>query len=565
MISIRKIGVIGKTYLHLNRYRQILGVFIKYGFGDLVETLHVDRYIKIGLKLISKDDVKGIEKRSRAERVRMALEELGPTFIKFGQILSSRPDLIPVDFISELSKLQDKVPSFSFEEAKKIIENEFDTSLSVLLHSFEEKPIASASLGQVHRAKLMDGNEVAVKVQRPGIKKTIEIDLEILLYLATLAQRYVEELALQKPVKIVEEFARTLERELDYSIEAANMQRMADYFLEDHTVCIPKVYRELTTGCVLTAEYIDGIKISEKDKLEKSGIDVGLITKRGAEILLTQIFENGFFHADLHAGNMFVLPENVICFVDFGMTGLVDRKTRDNFVDLIDNIIHKDEVKTTEVILKITEWEEEPNRQHMEEDVADFTSKHLYKPLKDIQIGKLIQELMELAARHRLRIPANVFLMFKTVGVVEGLALSLDPDFNMIQHTEPFIRRIKLARFGPKRMTDEFIRISSELMTFFHQFPKDTMEILRLIKQRKITLRFEHHGLENMLTTHDQISNRISFSIIIAALLIGSALIVNANTPPLVYGISLIGIIGFVTAAVMGLWLLIAIIKKGML
>jgi ubiquinone biosynthesis protein len=386
-----------------------------------------------------------------------------------------------------------------------------------------------------------------------------------MLHLATLMERHIEELALQRPVKIVEEFARALEKEMDYAIEASSMERVASQFLDDDTVYIPKVYRELTTCCVLTAEYVNGIKISDIDKLKKAELDIGTITKRGADFLLKQVFENGFFHADLHPGNMFVLPENVICFIDFGMTGSVDQQTRDDFVDLMDNIIHQNESKTTETILKLTYWDEEPDIRRLEEEVADFMAKHFYKQLKDIEISKLMQELLELVSRHTLRIPSNIYLMMRALGVVEGVALLLDPAFDMIAHTEPFIRRIKLARYSPQRVASDILRVSSELMQFLHQFPKDTMEIMRLVRQRKITLRFEHQGLENMLATHDQISNRISFSIIIAALLIGSALIVISEIPPMIYGISLIGIIGFLAAAIMGIWLLIAILKKGRL
>jgi ubiquinone biosynthesis protein len=343
------------------------------------------------------------------------------------------------------------------------------------------------------------------------------------------------------------------------------MERVASQFLDDETVYIPKVYRELTTCCVLTAEYVSGIKISDTKKLEQAGLDISIITKRGADFLLKQVFENGFFHADLHPGNMFVLPENIICFIDFGMTGSVDQQTRDDFVDLMDNIIHQNESKTTETVLKLTYWDEEPEIRQLEEDIADFMAKHFYKPLKDIEISKLMQELLELASRHALRIPSNIYLMMRAIGVVEGVALLLDPNFDMIGHTEPFIRRIKLARYSPQRVASDIMRMSSELMQFLHQFPKDTLEIMRLVRQRKITLKFEHQGLENMLATHDQISNRISFSIIIAALLIGSALIIISETPPMIYGISLIGIIGFLAAAIMGIWLLVAILKKGRL
>lgn len=247
MLSIRKIGVIGRTYRHLNRYRQILAILFKYGFGDLVELLKIDQYIEVGLQIISRKRRDPVEKLTRAERIRLAFEELGPTYIKLGQILSTRPDLIPSEFIQELSKLQDDVPAFPFTEVKEIVETELGQPMETLFDGFDEVPLAAASIGQVHKARLKDGDEVAVKVRRPGIKKIIEVDLEIMLHLATLMERHIEEIALHRPVKIVEEFARTLEKETDYTIEASNMERFARKFLGDPTVFIPKVFHDSTT------------------------------------------------------------------------------------------------------------------------------------------------------------------------------------------------------------------------------------------------------------------------------------------------------------------------------
>jgi ubiquinone biosynthesis protein len=316
---------------------------------------------------------------------------------------------------------------------------------------------------------------------------------------------------------------------------------------------------------VLTTEFVDGIKVSLLDRLDENGYDRQLITRRGADILLTQIFEHGFFHADPHPGNLFVLPNNVVCLLDFGMMGTVDRKTRESFVELVDAVVRRDEPRTTQVMLKLTLWDEEPDMRLLGKDVADFMGEHLYKPLKDIQIGRLLQNLLELAAHHRLRIPPEIFLMMKALSTVEGVGLMLDPDFDMIAHAEPFIKQVKLSRFSPKRLGSDALSIFAQYMDFVQEFPKDLLEITRTIRQKKFTFMLELKSMESMLHTHDQISNRISFSIIIAALIIGSALIVISKTPPLFYGISLIGIIGFLAAAVMGIWLLVAIIKKGRL
>ena len=565
MFSIRKIGVIGRTYRHLQRYRQILTVLFKYGFGDLVEVLKIEQYIEIGLKMISRKRRDRLEKLSRAERVRLAFEELGPTFIKLGQILSTRPDLIPVDFINELSKLQDMVPPCSFDEASNIIEMELGSPPEKLFDFIEKTPLASASIGQVYKARLKDGEEVVIKVQRPGIRKIIEVDLEIMFHLATLMEKHIEEMDLYRPVKIVEEFARTIEREIDYNIEASNMERFAGEFLDDSTVYIPKVFRDTTTSRVLTMEFVDGIKVSEIDKLDKAGLDRKIIISRGADLYLRQVFDHGFFHADPHPGNIYVLPNNVICLFDYGMVGSVDLQTREDFVDLIDHVVHKDPAGATQALLKLTIYDEDPDIRMLEREVSEFLGQHLYKPLKDIQIGKMLHHLLEMASRHRLRIPPDIFLMMKVFSSIEGVGLMLDPDFDMIKQAAPFIERVKSARFHPKRIAGDIVTLVAELLKFIHQFPKDALDITRLIKQQKLSIRFEHKGFEPVLYTYNQISNRISFSIVIAALIIGSALIVFAKTPPLFHGLSIIGIIGFISAALMGVWLLVAILRKGRL
>jgi len=565
MLSIRKIGVIGRTYRNLNRYRQILAVLLKYGFGDLLELLKLDQYVAAGLQLISKKQPIKVEKLTRPQGLRMALEELGPTYIKLGQILSTRPDLIPVDFLQELSKLQDKVPPFPAPAARKIIETELGAMLENLFAQFDDTPLASASIGQVHRAQLQDGREVALKVQRPGIQKVIEVDLEIMLHLATLMEHHIEELAFHRPIKIVEEFARTLEKELDYLLEAANMERAALNFSDDPSTYIPAVFRELSTTRVLTTECVKGIKVSNIEQLDVAGLDRKLITSRGADILLRMIFEHGFFQADPHPGNIFVLPDNVICLIDFGMVGSVDRQTRETFVDLLDGIVKKDASKVSNVLLQLTDWEEEPDSRAFEIDVTDFMAYHLFRPLKDVRIGKLLHHLLELASRHRLRIPPNIFLMMKSMTTVEGVARMLDPEFDLFSRAAPFIRSVLMERYSPQRLSTDAFQMTADLIKFTRRFPQDLLDIARLARRQQLCLKIEDRGLERTLSTHDQISNRLSFSIIIAALIIGSALIVISEIPPLFYGISLIGIIGFTAAALMGIWLLVAILRKGRL
>jgi len=565
VLSIRKIGVLGRTYRHLNRYRQILGILFSYGFGEIIELLKIDLYLDIGLQMISKNRGDRIEKLSRAERIRMAIEELGPTYIKLGQVLSTRPDLIPAEFITELTRLQDDVPPFSFDETEKIILSEFGVPFDVLFEFLEKTPVASASIAQVYRAESRDGEILAVKVQRPGIKRIIEVDLEIMLHLATLMERHIEEFALHRPVRIVEEFTKVLENEIDFMIEAASMERIAAMFLNDPAVYIPKVFRDKSSSLVLTMEMVEGIKITHVEAIEKAGLDRRLLTVRGADVCLKQIFQYGFFHADPHPGNIYALAGNVICLLDFGMVGTVDQRTREDFVEMVDSVVHHHPSRAVQVLLRITEWDKEPDLREFEKNVSEFMGRHLYKPLRDIKIGRLLQHLLEISAAHGLRIPADIFLMLKALGTVEGIALVLDPEFDMVSHAAPYIRKVKLSRLHPDRIAGDVLQLASQLMDFLGQFPQDILEIGRLIRQQKLTVKIEQTGLNTLLATQDQISNRIAFSIIIAALIIGSALIVISETPPLVYGISFIGFIGFIAAALMGIWLLVAIIRKGKL
>jgi ubiquinone biosynthesis protein len=281
--------------------------------------------------------------------------------------------------------------------------------------------------------------------------------------------------------------------------------------------------------------------------------------------VLKQAFDNGFFHADPHPGNIFVLSDNVICMVDFGMMGIVDRRTREDFIDLIDSVVRQHEARATQVLLNLTDWEEQPDIRTLEREVADFMGRHLYKPLKDMEIGKLLQDLIELTIRFRLRISPEIFLMIKALSAVEGVGRTLDPEFDLIAHAAPFIKQIKLERFAPQRISADVFDMMARLLQFVQQFPKDLMDLSSMIRQRRLSFQLEHKGLETLLATQDQTSNRMSFAIIIAALIIGSALIVISEIPPLVYGISLIGIIGYLVAAIMGIWLLVAIIKKGRL
>ena len=565
MLSIRKISAAGLSYRHFARYRQIITVFFKYGFEDVLGVFKMDKYLAGGLRLVSRKRRDLMANYSRFERLRMALEELGPTFIKLGQALSMRPDFVSVEFINELTKLQDMVPPCEFSAIKPIIESEFQCDLSDLFEYFDPTPLASASIGQVYKARLKDGRTAAVKVQRPDLDHLVAVDLGIMYHLAAVSEKNIEEVSFIRPVTIVEEFARTIFKELDYTIEADHLERFARNFFGDPTVHIPEVYRELTTRRVLTMEFIDGVKASDTRYLDAAGMDKQLITRRGAHLLLTQTFDHGFFHADPHPGNIFILPDHVIAMLDFGQVGAVDQQSKEDFVDLIDAVVHQNPFKATRQLLKITLWDQKPDLRRLEKDVAEFIGKHLYKPLKELNISTLVQDLLYLVSRYQLRIPPDIFLMMKALGTIEGIARQLDPDFDMIEQATPFIKQIKLDRLKPQRLGDDLYTLTGEFIQFAKQFPTDMIEISRLIKEHKISLRIDEKSLATLQATHNKTGNRIVFSIIIAALSISSAVVMAARTPPFIFGMPALGVSGIAISAVMGLWLFIAVIKKGRL
>lgn len=568
MLSIKSIGKVTKRYRHLIRYQQIIGIIFKYGFDNILDVMNIDHYIESGLKLFhlgGSEPHEKIDKLTRNQRIRMALEELGTTFIKMGQILSSRPDLIPVDLIDELSLLQDKIPSFDFEKVKTIIASEFGRPWQDIFSFIEEKPFASASIGQVHRASIRKNQRIAIKVQRPGIRKVIEADLEIMHHIASIIERNIEEAAVFRPVKIIEEFAKTLEKELDYTIEAANMERMARQFAADRTIHIPRTYPDHSSERVLAMEFIQGIKADDTAAIDRAGLDRKRITRRGADFIMKQVFEHGFFHADPHPGNIFILENGRICPLDFGMTGFVDQATREIFVDLISSIGSGNTRVTARLLCELAEYEDLPDKARLEKDISHFVSLHLSKPLKEIKTAKMLNQFLELCAGHRLRIPPDLFLMIKAFISIEGVARKLDPDFDMIAHAIPYVTSARYRKYSPPRIAEDVLGIARESMGLFQTLPGDLKELLRLARTGKLHLNIRIDHIEKMMRTQDQTSNRISFSIIIASLILGSAIVVNTNVPPRMFGVSVIGIAGFVAAAVMGIWLIVAIIGKGRL
>jgi len=559
----RKIGLIGRTYRHINRYREIITILFKHGFGDLVTSSQIEKYLDFGKKFIPRKKVTKTTSLSRWERIRMVLEELGPTFIKFGQIMSNRPDILPEPLLIELEKLQDSVPPMPNEEAEKMIEQELGKPISELFKNIDTNPIASASIAQVYQAELFSGEKVAIKVQRTGIQKIIETDLEIMFHLSLLMEKHIAEMQILNPVEMVREFERSIHKEIDFNIEASHIERFARNFQTDLSIYIPEVYKDYSTKKILTMEFIDGIKVSNLKSLREADSDPLLVASRGCNLILKQIFEHGFFHADPHPGNILILKDNIICFLDFGMMGTLLPKHQDYLGNIIVGVVSKDSKKITETLLRLTGTYNIENRDQLEYRVSELVNQYAYIPLKEIKIGELLNKLFRMLIDFKLRLPSDFYLLSKALITIEGVGTKLDPDFDMVSHIEPFAKNLLKKRMDPVKLAKDLYSSIAEFRLLIKDLPFEIREIIRQIKTGKLKVEFEHKGLEPMLIKHDQISNRIAFAIVLAALIIGSSLIVLSKIPPLWNEVPIIGIVGFVGAGIMGFWLLISILRHG--
>lgn len=555
---------LSRSHKYLTRYRQILTVLIKYGFGDVFSRIRGERIIENLLRAASrKPERKKITKLSREARLRKALEELGPTFVKAGQILSTRPDLIGPEMISEFEKLQDDVPPVSFDHIRETIETELGSPLEQIFKYFDKSPLAAASIGQVHRAQLPDERNVVIKVQRPGISKTIQADLKIIRHLATLGEKHMEEWEIQQPTRIVDEFSRMIEKELDYTLEAAHMERFANQFADEETIYVPEVFYKLSSQRVLTMEYVEGIKASEIGLLKRSGLDTALLAARGADLMMKQIFIHGFIHADPHPGNILFLENNVICYLDFGMMSRVSRKQMESLVDAATYAVKHDEIKLTDILLRIVDFDREPDRKNLENSISELLDRYLFRELEDLDLSQILTNIMKVITKHHLRIPPDFYIMMKAVAASQALGRKLDPGFKYAEAMTPFLSRIKLEKLLPHRIITDLFDLTRESVQLLKEIPQETGTILKQIARGKAQIQLEHRGFETMLSTFDKISNRLSFAILVASLVIGSSVIVLSGVPPKWNDIPIIGLAGFIVAAVMAIFLIITILRHG--
>ncbi|AQQ72357.1 putative ubiquinone biosynthesis protein UbiB [Limihaloglobus sulfuriphilus] len=550
------------TFRRLRRYRHITGVLMKYGLEEAAEAVRL-RYRMRSKGKFSEEARNKIIHRSKPERFRMALEELGPTFIKFGQLLSTRPDLVPEGYIKELEKLQDKVSPVKAEAIFKELEHQLGGKVDEIFDEFDPEPIAAGSIAQVYRAVLPCGTPVVVKIRRPSIVETINTECEILEDIAGLLKVTMFGKDPIDPKKIVAEFTEAVSKEVNLETEKKNQLRFYRNFKDTPEIHIPKIYEDYCCEAVLTMEYIEGIKPSQLEMLNKAGLDPKLIAKRGCNFVMRQIFDLGFFHADPHPGNFFVIGDNVLAPIDYGQTAMLGSQDRELLKQLILSIIDNNADQLIRAFQRAELMPDDTDENVLRRDIEVILNTNYEMPLKDISIGQVIIQTFNVIRKHRLNTPPQFTLMLKSLMTIESFANTLDPQFDIIENIKPFAKKLASPFTDPKQMLKNLRSAANDISRMTSHLPDDMNTIISKVRQGDFQLKVHHEHLENLTNTLDKSSNRISFALITAALLVGSSMLISQDGH--IFGIltlQTLGITGYIAAAAIGIWLIVSIIKS---
>ncbi|MGD8389529.1 MAG: AarF/UbiB family protein [Desulfobacteraceae bacterium] len=543
------------TITSLGRFRDLVFVLLRYGFDDLVERLDIP-----GMGFVRKIH-RADPYLTPYERIRHALEELGPTFVKFGQIMSLRPDLLPKELILELQNLQDNVTPLPFEEIRPVVEESMGKPLEEAFSRFEEKPRASASLSQVHCAVLKpSGIVVAAKVQRPDIRSVIESDLNILEAFIRRLHERMERVQVYDLPNIVRVTRRTLLRELDFTLEARNLRIARSYLKQGSGITIPKVYLDLCTEKVLLMEYVMGTRLRDVDPASLEHPE--RIAGNGLRAAIQQILEDGFFHADPHPGNLLLIEGNRLSLIDWGMVGRLTERDRFQLIDLIETVVERDTRRMAEVLLAMAVKKEEVRRSAMERDLLDILDGFYAVPLKQINLGHLLLGITSMLREHRLRMPPDLIIMIKALVTAEGTARGIYPDLDVISEAESHVRRLSTKRYHPRVLMRDARLTASRFQSLASELPGHATKILEKMERGELRIQFEHENLGPLRRTLDNLSNRLTLGIIIGAMIIGSSMIITTGIGPFLFGFPMLGIIGFLISGVLGLWLVFNILRS---
>ncbi len=523
------------------RLREILTVLTKYGLADMLGGLHVEW---LQGQLVSFDGER-LGKVSHEARIRLALTELGATFIKLGQMLSTRGDMIGPELADELGKLRSNTPPDPPEAIRALIKAELGKPVEDLFGEFEDAVLASGSIGQVHRARLHDGQAVVVKVQHAGIEDKIASDLDIMAYLAEFCQKHVARLRNYQPVATVREFRRTIQKELDFSCERRNLEEFARNFAGDATVHFPITYPDRCTRRVLTMEMLQGISFEDPAALRKSGVDLNEIARHGANVYLSMLFRDGFYHSDPHAGNLILLADGVIGIIDCGMIGRIDQPLRDEVESMLRGIVQKNSEDVTDAVLTLGSTPPELDLGALRADINDFILEHGSRPLNDFNLSAALTDMTNIIRQYHIILPSNCTLLLKTLIMLEGTSRQLSPTFNLAEMIQPYEAKSAWQRFSFRHWWDRLSRSYQDWDRLLEALPRDLKDVLRRVRAGTYEIHHEHRRLESTV-------NRLVAGLLTAALFVGSTQLWSSGVPPVLHGVSLPGVLGYVLALLLG-------------
>jgi ubiquinone biosynthesis protein len=520
---------INQTLRNLKRYAEIVSVLAKHGFGEVVQQTKLDRLIERGVSIVSIGRLRPeFERLPLQVRLRKAMEELGPTFIKLGQVLATRPDLIPQEWADEFSKLHDDVPQVDFQVIEKRIEEEFPGRRTAVFQSIQPKAVAAASMAQVHRAVLNDGTHVVIKVLRPGIREITETDMEIMRTLAQWSEEHFANMG-YSPIDVVNEFARELQKEVDLTHEGRATDRLRLAFEDDPEIVFPKVYWEATTRNVLALEEIKGISLAHVTDGELSDTERKRVVANGARAVLRQCLELGFFHADPHPGNLFALPGGRLAFVDCGMTGQLDTRTSQQLADLVSAVVNGDVDRVITVAGALADVD--PNKledRSLRADVREFVSRFQNQPLDQLELGPILRDFFDRLRAHRIRCPADMVFLIKALTTIEAVGVALDPDFQMTEFARPYVEKLVMRKYGVAALRGRIATGLASYTELVEDLPVEIRSLLTQLRRNRFAVNLEHRGLTRLVNTIEHASRNISLALVISAMLIGSSILVLA-------------------------------------
>jgi ubiquinone biosynthesis protein len=549
---------------NIYRLKEILRVLIKYGLADFINEALVKNLDIKGRLFLSKEkrdkQVINNKKKPMPVRVRLALEELGPTFVKLGQMLSTRVDIVPPEYILELSKLQSEVKPFSYLDAKEIVETELGDSLEKIFKDFKKKPAASASLSQIHKAKLFSGEKVAVKVQRPGIEKMIRSDLQILHEIARLIEISYSEAYLYQPVEIVNEFEASILKEVDFIHESHNLRIFSNNFSHYPKVKIPATYPDLTTKKVLVEEFIEGESIvlaSEELETEERQE----VARMCAKTFLEQVFTHSFFHADPHPGNIWY-HEGKVIFLDLGMIGRISDQDRNFLLNVIQAVIAKDTTKIMRTLERMHIINEQMDKRFISLEITEMIEIYYNLPLNEIRIEDVMNRLLDIMRSNKIRLPTNLVMLMKALITMEGIVRKVDPAINLVEEAKPFVKKAFLRKYEPEKIGKLLFDSSEEALQVMQALPDIIYSGNEFFKKGDINLVIKHEKTDKVVHSFRRIANLMSFSLIISALILGSSVIMFLDKPPQLWGYSFLGFLGYFLTVVMSLIFAYTLFKK---